>query len=402
MNYAGSECLYGGPLPVESGADWESEGWAAIVDSMLRGAPADMGPPSLLGDPRWAPLSEATGSLSLPLQQQQLQQQQQQEHQQQVLLQQQLHEGTPSGEEEECDGVPFDLGGPQAMDGGPSFCCSSPRPLVTRGTAKRQLRPRRGGRGKKRRRQRHDSDGSGDSDWRPQHSSSVDIKAPRYPTPPPPPPAAANGSRHTYRQQQQQQDSDDSSVSVGSLCLSSLPHPLPSHPQQQQQQEALQFAVSPFSGGLAPSSSSASAAAATAAAAVEPRLENAALNDYDMCEISVEWHLPELPETAERQKGLVPVRRVFGINAGMTLFNLHRIICISLGLEEEVSRPSAPFLAAAVAAAAAVTAAAAIPAVMADALLAAAAPGPAAVYNDQTPAVAAAAMCLLLLLMLLC
>lgn len=67
------------------------------------------------------------------------------------------------------------------------------------------------------------------------------------------------------------------------------------------------------------------------------RLENATLNDYDMCEVSVEWHLPQLPETQERPADLVPIRRVFGINAGMTLFNLHRIICISLGLDEDVS-----------------------------------------------------------------
>ncbi|KAL8444015.1 hypothetical protein Emed_006428 [Eimeria media] len=348
------------------------------------------GAPHLLGNPGWAPMGQTQSAPALPVslqqqtQQQQQQQEQQQQQQQQQLqqLQQQLHRYAPhqSGSEGE-EAMPFDLGGPSDKENakGPhSSSCSSPGLEGRHGSAKRHPSSRRGGRGKRRRRLRGDSD-SDESEWRPDADASD--SATLHPAAgAAAAPDAASGNRYKQHrqqqplqqlhQQQQQQDSDDSAVSVGSLCLSTLPHKLKPQTQQQQQQRhyqqqqqqqqyqqqqqqqhypqqnqqqsdsSLGYSLSPFnSGGLHGGSSSSSASAAavssSSAAAADARLENAALNDYDMCEVSVEWHLPELPETPERQRGLVPVRRVFGINAGMTLFNLHRIICISLGLDEE-------------------------------------------------------------------
>nr|CEL73332.1 TPA: hypothetical protein BN1205_091920 [Toxoplasma gondii VEG] len=68
------------------------------------------------------------------------------------------------------------------------------------------------------------------------------------------------------------------------------------------------------------------------------KYETVNLGEYDMCEVSVSWHLPRLPASPDWPADAVPVRRVFGINAGMTLFNLHRIICISMGLSDDVPR----------------------------------------------------------------
>ncbi|KEP61614.1 UNVERIFIED_CONTAM: hypothetical protein HHA_239670 [Hammondia hammondi] len=65
------------------------------------------------------------------------------------------------------------------------------------------------------------------------------------------------------------------------------------------------------------------------------KYETVNLGEYDMCEVSVSWHLPRLPASPDWPADAVPVRRVFGINAGMTLFNLHRIICISMGLSDD-------------------------------------------------------------------
>ncbi|KAL8435255.1 hypothetical protein ACSSS7_002601 [Eimeria intestinalis] len=389
------ESLYGACLPGNGGGgDWEGEGWASIVDSMLRGGPSDMvagGASHLLGGSAWATMNQKQGTpaLSVSLQQQQTQQQQeqqQQQHQQQQQqlqqLQQQLQRYAPpqSGSEGE-ESMPFDLGGPSDKENAKlphSSFSSSPGLGARHGSAKRHQSSRRGGRGKRRRRLRGESDSEG-SEWRPDADTSDSATLhPAAAAAARAAPGAASRNRykqhrqqqHLQRlhQQQQQQDSDDSAVSVGSLCLSSLPHALKpqkeqqtqqqpyqqQHYQQQQQQQhyphqksqesdPLGYSLSPFNsgglhGGSGPSSASAataSSSSAAAAAAADARLENAALNDYDMCEVSVEWHLPELPETPDRQRGLVPVRRVFGINAGMTLFNLHRIICISLGLDEE-------------------------------------------------------------------
>ncbi|CBZ51837.1 conserved hypothetical protein [Neospora caninum Liverpool] len=68
------------------------------------------------------------------------------------------------------------------------------------------------------------------------------------------------------------------------------------------------------------------------------KYETVNLGEYDMCEVSVSWHLPRLHASPDWPADAVPVRRVFGINAGMTLFNLHRIICISMGLSDDVPR----------------------------------------------------------------
>ncbi|KAL8438805.1 hypothetical protein Efla_003842 [Eimeria flavescens] len=413
MSLGPIESLYGTCLPSNGGGgEWSGEGWASIVDAMLRGGGGalDMGgggAPHLRGAPGWPSLAgqaQATPALSASLQQQQMQQQMQQQlhhrqlEQQQQSLQQQQHmqqqlqqhlqrySRPPLQQESEHEELmPFNLDGHGADgDNGEepaSSCCSSPRLLGCHKTGKRHSASRQGVRGKRRRRLRPESD-SEDSDWRPEKEARGTETVPR-PHLPSAPAAGAAANRHRFKQQRQQrlqlqqqqqqhqQESDDSAVSVGSLCLSSLAHTLKPHQQQQhpqqhpQQQQRFQqqqedchqqqphyteqhqqqlaplgFSLSPFnSSGLhVPSASSAAAAAAAAssvAAGAEARLENAALNDYDMCEVSVEWHLPELPETADRQRGLVPVRRVFGINAGMTLFNLHRIICISLGLDED-------------------------------------------------------------------
>ncbi|PHJ25075.1 hypothetical protein CSUI_001084 [Cystoisospora suis] len=67
----------------------------------------------------------------------------------------------------------------------------------------------------------------------------------------------------------------------------------------------------------------------------DAQYETVNLGEYDMCEISVSWHLPRLPPSPDRPIDAVPIRRMFGVNAGMTLFNLHRIICISMGLTDD-------------------------------------------------------------------
>lgn len=72
----------------------------------------------------------------------------------------------------------------------------------------------------------------------------------------------------------------------------------------------------------------------------DAQYETVNLGEYDMCEISVSWHLPRLPPSPDRPIDAVPIRRMFGVNAGMTLFNLHRIICISMGLTDDVSGPA--------------------------------------------------------------
>ncbi|PFH33048.1 hypothetical protein BESB_082470 [Besnoitia besnoiti] len=68
---------------------------------------------------------------------------------------------------------------------------------------------------------------------------------------------------------------------------------------------------------------------------VDVKYETVNLGEYDMCEVVVSWHLPRLTASPDRPADAVPIRRVFGINAGMTLFNLHRIICISMGLSDD-------------------------------------------------------------------
>ncbi|XP_026194103.1 uncharacterized protein LOC34621313 [Cyclospora cayetanensis] len=283
MSYGAADSRYGrGGLPPEGSADWESEGWAAIVDSMLHGGSTqDMGASTLLGAPAWGPLNETGPLFALPSGQQPPLKQPPLKHQgqHQGYQQEQPYDGFLGGADAENCANPFDTRRLSDQRTLPSLCCSDPKPR------KRQLRVRCTERGKRRRKRRGASD-SEDSDWRPQRSPSAD------------------------------------SASAGS----------PSSPSATACADASQTRRNSSMAPSCPSSSS----SAAAARGEELRLENAALNDYDMCEISVEWHLPELPETAERQKGLVPIRRVFGINAGMTLFNLHRIICISLGLDEEV------------------------------------------------------------------
>ncbi|OEH78365.1 hypothetical protein cyc_04838 [Cyclospora cayetanensis] len=323
MSYGAADSRYGrGGLPPEGSADWESEGWAAIVDSMLHGGSTqDMGASTLLGAPAWGPLNETGPLFALPSGQQPPLKQPPLKHQgqHQGYQQEQPYDGFLGGADAENCANPFDTRRLSDQRTLPSLCCSDPKPR------KRQLRVRCTERGKRRRKRRGASD-SEDSDWRPQRSPSADSASAGSPSSPSA--TACADASQTRRKYKQQRHGEECSASLSSFSLvASLPHP-------QQHPNVLQCPISPYSSSMAPSCPSSSSSAA-AARGEELRLENAALNDYDMCEISVEWHLPELPETAERQKGLVPIRRVFGINAGMTLFNLHRIICISLGLDEE-------------------------------------------------------------------